>query len=547
MHRPKLSAVIPDIAVVWCCTISAVFSVLEAKWNIDPHHWGFIYVNAADWLNGRVPYREIFIQYGPLSTWVHALSLKLFGNNVVSIGIMTGIFYALSIYLCYLLWQKIMDKWLSCVATVLMFLIHPYIIYPWPNYISYTFLLLCVWLLSQPSTGRRYFLAGIFFALNVMARHNNLLSTLAPILLFFAFVYLCTPPEPRKAYRPKILWFHGGMLGIFAIYFVWIVHGGMLADWLLQNVTITGFYQDIFTHIYGTRMNLPGLLLQLFSNIILANTNGVNPSDIRVVLYSLIFLNALVIFFVVCWQSRRPNFGEKMPFIFLYASQALFGYMQGVPVYEVFRLHNAAALGIGLLLLSLDKICQHMGRWKLLASLAVSGTVVCLSLYLASTMIFTKTSSVYFPWQKQWLANKQMAQPNHIAILQGKWYDFPTRDHYERLHYILNEYRGRLQYLVNFTADSYLPVISDGFMRVQRAPFFHPILAKKIFRDELQIIAGLIKQELALLILSTAWDVPANYRIVYTLDVPESVAFREMFSTIYIAIPQQIADTKQNK
>ncbi|MEB3333792.1 MAG: hypothetical protein VKP70_02285, partial [Cyanobacteriota bacterium] len=70
-----------------------------------------MYGNAADFSRGMVPYKEFFVQYGLLTTLIHSIGLKLFGNSIVSVGIITGLFDSANIFLSYLLCQKILNKW----------------------------------------------------------------------------------------------------------------------------------------------------------------------------------------------------------------------------------------------------------------------------------------------------------------------------------------------------------------------------------------------------------------------------------------------------
>src|SRR5512147_965084 len=95
--KKQLPKILPDILVVLCCVISIGLSIIESRLNTDAHHWGLMYVNAADLNQGLIPYREIFIQYGFLTTLIQSWSLNIFGNSVVSVGIITGIFYAINI------------------------------------------------------------------------------------------------------------------------------------------------------------------------------------------------------------------------------------------------------------------------------------------------------------------------------------------------------------------------------------------------------------------------------------------------------------------
>ncbi|MDJ0527563.1 MAG: glycosyltransferase family 39 protein, partial [Microcystis sp. M53600_WE12] len=198
----KFQIAVPDILVVAVCIVSFIFSVIESKLNTDAHHWGLMYANAIDLVRGSIPFKEIFIQYGILTTIIQGFSLVIFGNKAISIGIITGLFYSCSLYISYLLWQKIIGKNLASFSTILMFLLHGYIIYPWSNYFSYTFLLICLLLLSNGRSKNSpilvYGVAGIFFALNVLSRQTAFSPTIVPIYLYFLLELVKSSKEERK-------------------------------------------------------------------------------------------------------------------------------------------------------------------------------------------------------------------------------------------------------------------------------------------------------------------------------------------------------------
>lgn len=516
MHISKLAAILPDIVVVVCCAISAGLSVFESKLNLDPHHWGLMYANAADLLNGRIPYREIFIQYGLLTTWIHAFSLQLFGNTVVSIGIITGLFYSLSIYLCYRTWQKILPKWHSCLATLLMFLVHPYIVYPWANYISYTFLLAAFLLLvASPAKSFFYLLSGVFLGLSVMARHTAILSTLTPVYLFFFVTY--SRMRQFRTHMKNILLFHAGMIGVLGAYAVYILNGHMLDDWILQNITVIGFYNIIS----------PWKKLSIFLGHIV-QWPPYTTSDVRMILYSMVFVNACVICIMAFCKYLRNDYEEKWNILFLYSLVTLCGYIQALHMYELFRLQNASSLGIGLLIFSGYILVERTSRWKFLLLHAAS---ICFVLYLSFTL--------YLPWNNYQLG-KNLCQPKGIDMLRGKLYDQQTRAHYENLHTILNTYSQRLPYLINLTPDCYIPMLCNSLQKVQRTPFYHRRLVSYISEDEYKIFAALARQEKALVVLISPWDMPPNYEIVSILHTPEQIIFFEKPQTIYIAIPRSM-------
>src|SRR2546429_1695685 len=90
-----------DTLVFLICCLSFVFSWIESSINEDSHHWGFMYAQALDIKRGLIPHKDTLIAYGYLTTWIQSISLSLFGERLISIGIITGVFYSLSLFLSY--------------------------------------------------------------------------------------------------------------------------------------------------------------------------------------------------------------------------------------------------------------------------------------------------------------------------------------------------------------------------------------------------------------------------------------------------------------
>ena len=86
--------------------ISFVGGMWQGQYTNDAYHWGFIFSNALDILDGKLPYKEIFIQYGLVSTLIHSLILTIFNKNIFSLIAVTCLFYSLSIYLIGILTYK---------------------------------------------------------------------------------------------------------------------------------------------------------------------------------------------------------------------------------------------------------------------------------------------------------------------------------------------------------------------------------------------------------------------------------------------------------
>ena len=72
--------------------LSTYLCYWQGMYNNDPVHWGFMLKNAIDLKNGLIPFKDIFIQYGILTTVAHSISLLIY-ENLFSLIIITNLFF----------------------------------------------------------------------------------------------------------------------------------------------------------------------------------------------------------------------------------------------------------------------------------------------------------------------------------------------------------------------------------------------------------------------------------------------------------------------
>ena len=79
--------------------LSIIYCYFYSVYIYDGYHFGLIFSNAIDLNNGKIPYKEIFIEYVLLTTLIHSKILNLFGNEVLYLQIYTSIIYSTTIVL----------------------------------------------------------------------------------------------------------------------------------------------------------------------------------------------------------------------------------------------------------------------------------------------------------------------------------------------------------------------------------------------------------------------------------------------------------------
>jgi hypothetical protein len=97
-------------AVIVLTAATVVFrSVTQGAYHLDPHHWGLMTSNAVDIARGRVPYKEIFIQYGFLTAYLEYLFFAA-GKNVLSIIFGVSTLYSVGLVGVYFLTFHLVKK-----------------------------------------------------------------------------------------------------------------------------------------------------------------------------------------------------------------------------------------------------------------------------------------------------------------------------------------------------------------------------------------------------------------------------------------------------
>jgi len=475
----KFQIAVPDILVVAVCIVSFIFSVIESKLNTDAHHWGLMYANAIDLVRGSIPFKEIFIQYGILTTIIQGFSLVIFGNKAISIGIITGLFYSCSLYISYLLWQKIIGKNLASFSTILMFLLHGYIIYP-----------------------------------------------------YFLLELVKSSKEERKTFIKKIVVFNLGVIAIFAIFFVYLYDTSSLQDWYLQSFTLLNLYKDAFG---GVKKLILRFLQAVFISPII-------QFDIRTIIYLLNFCNSIFWIQAILAKVFRKNLlvTDREKVIFLLASISLFGYAQALHIYEVFRLQNSSSIGLGLLTLSGFEITSKLLKWQ---RYMILGIICAMIVYLSGTVAGVKSSSVYYNWPKDLLSgrlqqpeNIDIFQGKLFNTRVKSYYESLVKeiDSYQSsVPYIVNLTRDSyILYLSNNfekvqSAPFYDRVLNDIIL-----PDEQQKIDNLIAREDAIYIAHLRKIE-------DFRSIPSNYCIVYQAQKPREVGF--MPKDIFLVVPRKIA------
>ncbi len=313
-----------------------IYAVFISSFQYDGHHVGLVYSNALDLINGKIPYKEIFIQYGFLTTLIHGLILTLFDSKVFFLSIFTCVFYSLSILLIYLSIKNILTNFYAFIATLIIIFNHPIPWLPWSNYIAFFFLSLSIYFLTKKD--KNYFIIGLFFGLVSLSRQDFFVPLVLSTLFFLIFYFF----KFKKIPFNKSLNLAIGFLMPLIIFLIYLFYNNIFFYW--KNFLII---PNLYLEIYQISLS------NLISNFVIFFLTKSFFNFITMPQYFIISLvlisNSIIIFFKILNKINIPNN------IFYLSVLSCFLCIVSLKI-EIFRLYTSVIIGLIPLLYYFDKI-----------------------------------------------------------------------------------------------------------------------------------------------------------------------------------------------
>ena len=352
---------------------SSIFSIFFLQYVYDGHHHGLMYSNAIDLLNGKLPFKQIFIQYGLLSTIFHSLSLFLFGKQIFSLHIITTLFYSLSIFFIFQIIKKIVDEKYALLGVFVLLSQHAIPALPWPNYISYFFITASV---LSFINDQKYssLIAGIFLSFSVLARHDYFIPIFFTLIIYILAYFIST----KSITKPKNLF--NLLIGFslpFFIFILYLLYANIFNDWA-RYLLLPNFYLE-----YNNISTISLIYNFVFFFLSKSFINFINSPQHLLVSIILIFNTLLLARFFI-----DKNFKLLFIAILTLCLSAI-----GLST-ELFRLYTSVSLGVIILVYFISQIKSNDYR-KFLVFLIVIISLFSLTFYPSGNYInFNKTKII---------------------------------------------------------------------------------------------------------------------------------------------------------
>lgn len=438
-----------SLAVIF--VLSVFGAVWQGQYSIDHAHWGSMISNAKDMAEGLVPYKNIYILYGILTTSIHAFAYKYLSANLQSLILVTAFFYAFGLLLVYFIAERVeSNKKIALVVVLTYFLVHPFAIYPWSNYLAFPLLMLGLLnsLGKEQKTSRNFF-SGFAFALAVLTREGLLPPVLMYLVAVMIIDVLNEPESKIKKTKEGLITLAGFVLPI-AIFIGYLYSHDIFNYWKTMSWNLPQLYAaEFFPHMKGM-----GLILPFIKQIV----SGVLRLDVRwmLILVTVLINGGIVVFAVLSSQFRKDyaNHIKVALLSILLISSALH-----LP--EIFRLATGGMIGLVNVYMVGRKINVHNA---LFALLAITLTITIAPIGSGDSF---STTNYFWPDENKIKNAKNVITPTYFK--NQKW-EADAIVFYNEIEADLKKVHAvcKLKYHYNMTQDSFLVVISP-FERYQIA------------------------------------------------------------------------------
>lgn len=166
------------------------YFLIQSRWDPDPYHDGFVYVQALAANLGYIPNRDFMALYGPINPVIQGAWLHLIGPSLYHLRIFTALILAITGCLIYLATHKYYGRYFAISISLLWAIGNPFVhnpTLPWPNILLNLILIAGILILrknkfSSKLTPINLALVAFLFTLDMFIRNYALMALVMTFL-----------------------------------------------------------------------------------------------------------------------------------------------------------------------------------------------------------------------------------------------------------------------------------------------------------------------------------------------------------------------------
>jgi len=291
-----------------------LFFINSIYWGLahtDAHHFGHVFGNAIDFINGKELYKYISEQYGILNTILNAQILLIFGKKLINLILFYNTLYFSSIFLLFLIFFKISNnKPASSVILLLILISNPVCQLIWSNYLAFFFLVLSVYFLFK-FFFYRLGACGFFLSLVFLSRESNFFSI---IIFFLTIVWIEYINKKNNFFKQITLFSLFFFLPIF-LFYLYLYNKNLYSYWTFFSKDLVNIYIKYY-FFQNNEINYINLAFIPFKNIFNFYINSFfYHKNFRPIIFLIInifcayiLINHSLIFFLKIRKFKVKNF-----------------------------------------------------------------------------------------------------------------------------------------------------------------------------------------------------------------------------------------------
>ena len=423
------------IGCILILVVGITHSINTYLYVYDGHHHGFMLSNALDLINGKLPYKEISIQYGILTTVFHSIIFKFFGSNILSINIFTIAIYYLSAIFISLVVKKHTNSQFAFLSILILIFNHPVPWLPWANYLAFFFLVLGIFYI-QKDTLKFTYISGFLFGLSCLARENFFIFFSISILIFYLITFFLR--NFKKLYLKKISVLSAGFLTPILLFLIYLYTNNLIGTWSNYLVLPFIYAEDIHgISIYDLIQNfILFFITESFFDFI------TNP---QYFLISIILISNTIFIIWEIFVSKK----NKQINLLIISILCIFSSIVSIN-FELFRLYTSVVVGLISLLILIYKLKdQQMKNFSIISLILVS--IFCI---------------IFYPYGNN-ASFKNLEKINYEKVSDIKYFKYQRweKHKYESLK-LIDYYQNKIknncniEYIGNFNFDAFYLTLS---------------------------------------------------------------------------------------
>ena len=491
-------------------------SAIYSEYYSDLHHWGFITQNSLDYINGRLLFTEVYVHHGIGNFIIFDLINYFYKINFTSIGLITSFVYYLNLTILFLIIKRVLNSFVAIIAISLIFFLHPFILYPWPDYMAG----LCLSLFFYFTLFNRnlFLICGFFLFLSVFFRSTYIINILISIGFYFSCAHF-----NKKLYNDDLFKILLSFFFFLIIFFFILFFKNNLSAWfdqsILQIKTYALLSQDpnfgfsekfsdkIAKYIYVNLGENFFLYFQLFKLSIKFAINIFFPKTIEDFIFFIFYIvNFIFIFLLIIKNKKQLSLllsDDNTNIFFFFSLLGFFGIIQSLYAFNFLRNFNASS--------SIFLISVFLFKIFLRKNFLVNKKIYLFFIIFSLSFFFYKFLDVVKP---MFNINKDLFKSSSIKYFGHRKFLKEDLEYYSLLQSILCKNKKKIY---NYTLDYNLTYLcADKFF----FHFTHPISNSIFMKDFL--IGDFEKDSIY---ISTVGPNIKGFKAAHNITSPASIAY----------------------